>query len=80
MNRAYLASGPFQFRLDYRALSRVKSYSVDQCYKWRWIVGLDGINNIFEHMNRDKHQNADNLSKIAEFYDTQEPREAAKPR
>ena len=43
------------------------------------IVRLDGYNMIIEHRTRDKHQNADSLSKKTEFYERQEQREADRP-
>ena len=36
---------------------------------------LDGYNMVIEHRTRDKHQNADSLSKKAEFYERQVQRE-----
>ena len=45
----------------------------------RWIVRLDVSNMIIEHKTRDKHQNADSLSKKTEFYERQEQREADRP-
>ena len=77
--RAYLGSEPFKLRVDNRALSWLKTYSMDQSYIGRWIVRLDGCNMIIEHRTRDKHQNADSLSKKTEFYDRQEQREANRP-
>ena len=77
--RAYLGSEPFKLRVDNRALSWLKTYSMDQSYIGRWIVRLDGFNMIIEHRTRDKHQNADSLSKKTEFYDRQEQREADRP-
>ena len=77
--RAYLGSEPFKLRVDNRALSWMKMYSMDQSYIGRWIVRLDGYNMIIEHRTRDKHQNADSLSKKTEFYERQEQREADKP-
>ena len=77
--RAYLGSEPFKLRVDNRALSWLKTYSMDQCYIGRWIVRLDGYNMIIEHRTRDKHQNADSLSKKTEFYERQEQREADRP-
>ena len=68
--RAYLGSEPFKLRVDNRALSWLKTYSMDQSYIGRWIVGLDGYNMIIEHRTRDKHQNVDSLSKKTEFYET----------
>ena len=77
--RAYLGSEPFKLRVDNRALSWLKMYSMDQSYIGRWIVRLDGYNMIIEQRTRDKHQNADNLSKKTEFYERQEQREADRP-
>ena len=77
--RAYLGSEPFKLRVDNRALSWLKTYSMDQSYTGRWIVRLDGYNMIIEHRTRDKHQNADSLSKKTEFYERQEQREADRP-
>ena len=77
--RAYLGSEPFKLRVDNRALSWLKTYSMDQSYIGRWIVRLDGYNMIIEHRTRDKHQNADSLSKKTMFYEIQEQREADRP-
>ena len=76
--RAYLGSEPFKLRVDNSALSWLKTYSMDQSYIRKWIVRLDGYNMIIEHRTRDKHQNADSLSKKTEFYERQEQREADK--
>ena len=77
--RAYLGSEPFKLRVDNRALSWLKTYSMDQSYIGRWIVRLDGYNMIIEHRTQDKHQNADSLSKKTEFYERQEQMEADRP-
>ena len=77
--RAYLGSEPFKLRVDNRALSWLKTYSTEQSYIGSWIVRLDGYNMIIEHRTRDKHQNADSLSKKTEFYERQEQREANRP-
>ena len=77
--RAYLGSEPFKIRVDNRALSWLKTYSMDQSYIGRWLVRLDGYNMIIEDRTRDKHQNADSLSKRTEFYETQEQSEADRP-
>ena len=61
--RAYLLSAPFELRVENRTLSWLKTYSMDQKYIVSWIVGLDGYHNFIEHRMRDKHQNADHLSK-----------------
>ena len=74
--RAYLGSAPFKLRVDNRALAWLKTYSMDQSYVGRWIVRLDGYHMIIEHRTRDKHQNADSLSKMTEFYERLEERQA----
>ena len=77
--RSYLGSEPFKLRVDNRALSWPKTYSMDESYIGRWIVHLDGYNMIIEHRTRDKHQNTDSLSKKSEFYERQEQREVDRP-
>ena len=74
--RAYLGSAPFKLRVDNRALSWLKTYSMDQSYIGRWILRLDGYHMIIEHRMRDKHQNADSLSKKTEFYVRLEQKQA----
>ena len=74
--RTYLGSAPFKLRVDNRALSWLKTYSMHQSYIGRWIVRLDGYHMIIEHRMRDKHQNADSLSKKTEFYEKLEQKQA----
>ena len=74
--RAYLGSAPFKLRLDNRALSWLKTYSMDQSYIGRWIVRLDGYHMIIKHRMRDKNQNSDTLSKKTEFYERLEQKQA----
>ena len=74
--RAYLGSAPFKLRVDNRALAWLKTYSMDQSYIGRWIVRLDGYHMIIEHRTRDKHQNADSLSKKTDFYERLEEKQA----
>ena len=59
--RAYLGSAPFKLRVDNRALSWLKTYSMDQSYIGRWRVRLDGYHMIIEHRMRDRHQTIDSL-------------------
>ena len=73
--RAYLGSAPFKLRVDNRALAWLKTYSMDQSYIGRRIVRLDGYHMIIEHQTRDKHQNADSLSKKTEFYERLEEKQ-----
>ena len=74
--RAYLGSAPFRLRVDNRALSSLKTYSMDQSYLGRLIVRLDGYHMIIEHRMRDKHQNTGSLSKKTEFYERLEQKQA----
>ena len=74
--RAYLGSAPFKLRVGNRVLSWLKTYSMDQCYIGRWIVRLDGYLMMIEHRMRDKHQNADSLSKKTDFYEQLEQKQA----
>ena len=74
--RAYLGSAPFKLRVDNHALAWLKTYSMDQSYIGRWIERLDGYHMIIEHRTRDKHQNADSLSKKTEFYERLEEKQA----
>ena len=74
--RAYLGSAPFKLRVDNRALAWLKTYSMDQSYIGRWIVRLDGYHMITEQRTRDKHQNADSLSKMTEFFERLEEKQA----
>ena len=48
-----------------------------QSYIGLWIVRLDGYHMIIEHRTRDKHQNADSLSKKTEVYERLEERQAS---
>ena len=53
--RAYLGSAPFMLRVDNRALSWLKTYSMDQSYIVRWVVWLDGYHMRIEPRMGDKH-------------------------
>ena len=77
--KAYLGSKPFNLPVDNRALSWLKTYSMDQSSIGRWIVRLGGYKMIIEFRKRDEHQNTDNLSKKTVFYERQEQREADRP-
>ena len=62
--------------MDNRALSWLKTYSIDQIYIGRWIVRLDGYHMIIERRMRDKSQNTDSLSTKTEFYERLEQKHA----
>ena len=74
--RALIGSASFKLRVVNRALAWLKTYSMEQSYIGRWILCLDGYHMIIEHQTRDKHQNADSLSKKTEFYERQEEKQA----
>ena len=73
---AYLGCVSFKLRVDNRALAWLKTYTMDQSYIGRWIVRLDGYHMIIEHRTRDKHENADSLSKKTEIYERLEEKQA----
>ena len=50
---------------------------MDHSYIGRWIVRFDGYHMIIEHRTRDRHQNADSLSKKTEFNERLEERQAS---
>ena len=74
--RAYLGSAPFKLRADNQALASLKTYWMDQSYIGSWIVPLQGYHIIIEHQKRYKHQNADSLSKMTEFYERVKEKQA----
>ena len=69
--RAHLGIEPYKLRVDNRAHSWLKTYSMDQSYIGRCIVRLDEYNMVMivEHRTRGKHQNADSLSMNTELYE-----------
>ena len=76
-DRAYMGSAPSNLRVDNRALAWLKFYSMDQSYIiGGCIVRLDGYHMIIVHRTRDKHQNADSLSKTTKFYERLEEKQA----
>ena len=64
--RAYLGSASFKLRVENRALSWLKTYSMDQSCIGRWILRLDEYHS----------KNADNLSKKTEFYERLDQKQA----
>ena len=75
-HRAYLGSAPFKLLVDNHAFAWLKTYSMDQSYIGRQIVRLDGYHIIIEHRTRDKHPNANSLSKNTEFYEGLEEKQS----
>ena len=65
--------------MDNVALRWLKTYSMDEGMLGRWITALGRFNMRIEHRTRDKHFNADGLSKKTEFYQEREERRAAQP-
>ena len=72
----YLGRMVVRHGVDNRALSWLKTYSMDQSNFGRWIVRLDGYHMIIKHRMREKHQNADSLSMKTEFYEKLEQKQA----
>ena len=75
--RAYLGSAPLQVTRGQQSVILVEDLTRwIRVYIGRWIVRLDGYHMIIEHRMRNKHQNADSLSKKTEFYERLEQKQA----
>ena len=72
--RSFLAGRKFVLRVDNQALSWLKTYSMDMGVIGRWITRLDQYHFEIQHRDRNKHQNADGLSKKTEYYRIREAR------
>ncbi len=66
--RAFLTRGEFILRTDNNALSWLKHYSMTKGMAARCIQKLDQCSFKIEHRKREKHQNADGLSKMTDHY------------
>ena len=66
--RKFLYGKKFIIRCDNMAFSWLKSYSTKSEHVARWITRLDGFDFTIEHRDRNKHTNADGLSKKTEYY------------
>ena len=75
-NCGYLGSVPFKLRVDNRALSWLKTYSMDQSYSGRWIVRLDGHHMTIEHRMLVRHHEANSFSEKTKFYERLEHKQA----
>ena len=67
-NRKFLYGKHFVIRCDNKAFSWLKTYSTKSEHVNRWIARLDGFNFTIEHRDRNKHTNAEGLSKKTEYY------------
>ena len=63
-----LAGRQFTLRVDNQALSWLKTYSMDNGLIGRWIARLGHYDKKIVHRPREKHTNADGLSKKSELY------------
>ncbi len=76
---AFLCRAEFTLRTDNSALSWLKKYSMTTGIAARWIQRLDQFNFVVEHRKRERHQNADGLTKKTEFYERQEEQKKEAP-
>ena len=65
---SYLTGREFTLRVDKQALSRLKTYSMDQAMIGRWIAPLDQYHFKTIHRPRTQNRNADGLSKWTNDY------------
>ena len=77
---ASLADKEFTPRVDNIALRWLKTYSMNKGMIGRWITALDRFKKKIVHRTREKHFNADGLSKKTEFYEQREERRANEPK
>ncbi|MCP4479053.1 MAG: hypothetical protein GY818_13290, partial [Planctomycetaceae bacterium] len=67
--RQYLLGRSFVARTDNQALVWLKTYSGDKSGQMvRWMQQLSEYHFVVDHRTRDKHMNADSLSKLPEYY------------
>ncbi len=69
---AFLTRGEFTLWTDNSALSWLKKYSMTNNMAAHWIQRLDQYSLVIEHRRREKHQNADGLTKKTEYYEERE--------
>ncbi len=77
--RSHLEGQEFVLRVDNMALKWLKTYSLTSDIVARWITVLGAFDMLIEHRFRDKHHNADALSKKTEFYENREEYDRTKP-
>ncbi len=77
--RSHLEGQEFILRVDNTALKWLKTYSTSSDVVGRWIAILGAFQMRIEHRLRDKHHNADALSKKTEFYENREEYDRTKP-
>ncbi len=77
--RTHSEGREFVLRVDNTALKWLKTYSMSSDIVARWITILGTFKMRIEHRLRDKHHNADALSKKTEFYENREEYDRTKP-
>ncbi len=77
--RSYLEGREFVLRVDNMALKWLKTYSMTSDIVARWITVLGAFKMRIEHRLRDKHFNADGLSKKTEHYESREEYDKNRP-
>ena len=77
--RSHLEGREFILRVDNTALKWLKTYSMTSDFVARWITALGAFKMRIEHRLRDKHFNADRLSKKTEFYENREEYDRNRP-
>ncbi len=77
--RSHLEGREFVLRVDNMALKWLKTYSMSSDIVARWISILGAFKMRIEHRLRDKHFNADGLSKKTEYYESREEYDRTRP-
>ena len=76
---AFLTRGEFTLRTDNSALSWLKKQTMTNNMAARWIQKLDQCSLVIEHRRREKHQNADGLTKKTEYYEEKDKQAEGAP-
>ncbi len=78
--RSHLEGQELVLRVDKMVLKGLKTYSMTSDIVARWIRTLGAFKMHIEHMLRDKHHNADALSKKTELYENREEYDRTEPK
>jgi hypothetical protein len=72
--KSILGDNEFDLRCDAQALRYINTWQVTDHTMYGWLIRLSMANFRYEHRLRDKHQNADSLTKQTQHYQKGEPR------
>jgi transposase InsO family protein len=74
--KTILGDNEFDLRCDAQALKYINTWQITDYAMYGWVLRLSMANYHYEHRLRDKHRNADSLTKQTQHYHKGEPRPA----